>query len=75
MTELSSFSAAVDVLERVVYGHEAIFLGAGRDIDISELNLLREFNGLFDIIEIDQNNAPSLYGYLWSAHILKSGMG
>ena len=75
VTELSSFSAAVDVLERVVYGHEAIFLGAGRDIDISELNLLREFNGLFDIIEIDQNNAPSLYGYLWSAHILKSGMG
>lgn len=72
VSALGDHTDVLDLINRVMtHGERIAFDDNGRDLAISEIDLLREFNSLFEMITIGENAAVALSGYLWDHHVVE----
>jgi glycosyltransferase involved in cell wall biosynthesis len=55
---------------KVRTGHRLVFDDLGRDLTAPEIEILREYNSLFDSISVGETSAVALSGHLWKHSVL-----
>lgn len=66
VSRLSTYKQVALLVARIMRDRAPItFDDAGRELSVQEIDLLREFNGLFDRIRLGENAAAAMAGYVW----------
>lgn len=66
VTRLKSYQQVERLVARMMRERRSLsFYDKARELSVHEIDLLREFNGLFERIEIRENAAAAMAGFVW----------
>jgi glycosyltransferase involved in cell wall biosynthesis len=75
VTAIGSRAELRGLVRRIRQGFRLTYRNSTR-LDHTEIDLLREFNSLFDVIDVqDEASAALMMGFLWSVEALRPGAG